>query len=191
MAVVLPDGEGGLVLDDPAAAGMIAAVEAHNRGIAKQNCQKTFEINADLVQHFKGRVAALGKSKEDVVIVLINVDDIHGRDLAEFLMPGANWQQVRDMGQVPYARGLADRMGIQKCLDALDKDAADKLIGCDGIGVVVIDHGTAEVFVAQGHIPTIEKMVAEGRSWDEIGNKIGWCPKTAKEHYDRYLKRQS
>lgn len=44
--------------------------------------------------------------------------------------------------------------------------------------------------VAQGHIPTIEKMLAGGATWEEIGNKIGWCHKTAKEHYDRYLQKQ-
>jgi hypothetical protein len=39
---------------------------------------------------------------------------------------------------------------------------------------------------AQGHIPTIECMLGEGKSWDEIGQAISWCPKTAKEHYERY-----
>lgn len=37
---------------------------------------------------------------------------------------------------------------------------------------------------AQGHIPTIRKMLAEGKTWEEIGEKIGWCPKTAKEHWE-------
>lgn len=39
---------------------------------------------------------------------------------------------------------------------------------------------------AQGHIPTIERMLAEGKDWEAIGNVIGWCHKTAKEHYERY-----
>lgn len=43
---------------------------------------------------------------------------------------------------------------------------------------------------AQGHIPTIENMLAENKSWEEIGKKIGWCHKTAKEHYERYLKQK-
>lgn len=38
----------------------------------------------------------------------------------------------------------------------------------------------------QGHIPIIEKMLAEGCSWDAIGEIIGWCPRTAREHYERY-----
>ena len=41
--------------------------------------------------------------------------------------------------------------------------------------------------VAQGHIPTIEKMLSEQKTWEEIGKKINWCPKTAQEYYERYL----
>lgn len=43
---------------------------------------------------------------------------------------------------------------------------------------------------AQGHLPTIEKMIKNGNTWEEIGKKIGWCPKTAKKHYDR-IKQQN
>jgi len=39
---------------------------------------------------------------------------------------------------------------------------------------------------AQGHIPTIEKMLTEGKSWEEIGETIHWLPKTAEEHYEQY-----
>lgn len=42
----------------------------------------------------------------------------------------------------------------------------------------------------QGHIPTIEKMLAEGKQWDDIGLAIHWCPITAREHYERYLHSQ-
>jgi len=38
---------------------------------------------------------------------------------------------------------------------------------------------------AQGHIPAIERMLAEARCWDEIGRVIGWCPKTAAKYYGR------
>ena len=39
----------------------------------------------------------------------------------------------------------------------------------------------------QGHIPVIERMLADGRTWEDIGKKIGWCPETAKEHYMWYV----
>ncbi len=37
---------------------------------------------------------------------------------------------------------------------------------------------------AQGHIPTIETMLGQGKSWVEIGKAIGWCPETAKRHWE-------
>jgi hypothetical protein len=42
----------------------------------------------------------------------------------------------------------------------------------------------------QGHIPTIERMLEEGATWEQIGEEIGWCPETAKEHYIWYIKEQ-
>src|SRR6185436_4774477 len=47
------------------------------------------------------------------VVVLLNVDDVHGGPIADMLMPGHNWQEIRDRGEVPFARGLAMRSGIQ------------------------------------------------------------------------------
>ena len=41
--------------------------------------------------------------------------------------------------------------------------------------------------VAQGHIPEIEAMLAEGQDWNEIGAVICWHAGTAKQHYERYL----
>jgi hypothetical protein len=36
----------------------------------------------------------------------------------------------------------------------------------------------------QGHIPTVERMLAAGKSWDEIGRAIGWHGPTAKQWYE-------
>ena len=41
---------------------------------------------------------------------------------------------------------------------------------------------------AQGHIPTIEKMLQDGKSWEEIGSKISWLPESAQKHYEEYKK---
>lgn len=41
---------------------------------------------------------------------------------------------------------------------------------------------------AQGHIPTIERLLDEGVNWEEIGRAIGWCPRTAREHYERHAR---
>lgn len=136
--------DGQLVLDDPDALAMIKVVERHN-------CRHTFDAQAERVQHFKRRIEELGKSPNDVVIVLLNVDDPHGGVLANILMPGqdAMWQSMRDQGQIPFARGLAARQGIQKAVAALDEEIGEKLKAMkDKVAVVVMDHGVVEAFEA-------------------------------------------
>lgn len=62
------------------------------------------------------------------------------------LMPGTDWQAIRDQGQVPFARGLAGREG-QGMLDFLDAEAAGKRHMND-LAVVVVDYEVADVFEA-------------------------------------------
>ena len=138
---VVREVDGQLVLDDPVAVAVISAVEKHN-------CRNTLELNADRVEHFKRRLTERGMTPDQAVIVLLNVDDVHGGPLADALMPGHNWQEIRDKGEVPFARGLAMRDGIQEALGIFDKDAATKLKNMNDVAVVVVDHGVAEVFAA-------------------------------------------
>lgn len=130
---------GGLVLNDPQAAAMI-------RGLRKHNCRCALELNADCIERFKRRLVERGLTPEQAVIVLVNVDDVHGGPLAESLMPGHDWQKYRDLGQVPFARGLAMREGIQHALALIDQEASAKLQGMAGMAIVVVDCGVAEVF---------------------------------------------
>ncbi|MCR4322642.1 MAG: hypothetical protein NUV61_00965 [Candidatus Azambacteria bacterium] len=138
---VVREVNGQLVLDDPVAVAVIHAVE-------KYNCRNTLELNAGRVAHFKQRLTEHGMTSDQAVIVLLNVDDVHGGPLAAMLMPGHNWQEIRDKGEVPFARGLAMRDGIQQALGIFDKDAALKLQSMTDVAVVVVDHGVAEVFAA-------------------------------------------
>lgn len=131
--------DGHLVLDDPDAVAMI-------RAVGKHNCRCTFDLNADRVLHFAGRMRERGLSPAETVIVVVNVDDPHGGPLADLLMPGHDWQAIRDRGEIPFARGLAVRQGIQEVLDIFDEEAGRKLRRIDGIAIVVVDHGAAEVF---------------------------------------------
>lgn len=133
--------DGQLVLDDPIAVAVAKTVEKHN-------CRNTLEMNADRVAHFKRRVTERGLTAADVVIVLLHVDDVHGGPIADHLMPGYNWQEIRDRGEIPIARGLADRKGIQKVIEFFDKEAAAKLQEMTDVAVVVVDRGVAEVFPA-------------------------------------------
>ena len=139
MATVFQDEQGQLVLDDPEARGVIAAVQKHNCGL-------TLAANADRVRHFENRVGQLGRSPDDVVIVVANVDTPAGWALADALMPGHDWQAYRNRGEVPFARGLAARQGIQEFVDAADAGAGQKLRQHAGLAVVVVDHQTVEIF---------------------------------------------
>ncbi len=129
-----------LVLDDPIALGMI-------QGIEKFNCRETLLLNIERVIHFIGRMAALEKTSQDVVIVILNVDDPHGGPIAEMLMPDEDWQAYRDRGEVPFARGLVERDGMRDILARFDELAAEKLRVANGNAiVVVVDRQVAEVF---------------------------------------------
>lgn len=44
---------------------------------------------------------------------------------------------------------------------------------------------------AQGHIQTIETMLWAGCTWQQIASHIGWCAKTAKQHYQWHLEKRS
>lgn len=118
------------------------------KAIGKANCMNLFDLNTDRVEHFKNRVTELNRTAADTVIVLINVDDVHGRSIADILMPGFNWQEVRDRGMVPIARGLASKAAIQDMLAQFDVEACKKLKGMTELAVVVVDEAVAEVFPA-------------------------------------------
>lgn len=135
--------DGQIVLEDPTAVGMI-------RAVGKHNCIGTMESQTDRVAYFEKRMEQRGDNPDAVVIVLINVDDTElSRGIADTLMPRHDWQVYRDEGEIPFARGLAGREGIQGMLDDFDKEAAAKLTELAGqVAVIVFDHGVAEVFPA-------------------------------------------
>lgn len=139
MATVQRDENGQLVLNDPEALEVITAVGKHN-------CTLTFEANADRVSHFRQRFVDRRDDSKNVVIVIACVDDHNGKQLADALMQEHDWNQYRQRGEIPFARGLAGRQTVQEFLGFFDQQASDKLRGFDGLAVVVIDHGVAEVF---------------------------------------------
>jgi hypothetical protein len=136
--------DGQLVLVDPMACAIVDVVNQHNRTL----CSKTLEAQLDRVRHFTRRIMELGKDPADVSIVLLNVDDPLGGPIADSLMPGHDWQQYRDRGEVPFARGLAGREGMQSVLDEFSPAEGAKLRAAgSAVTVIVMDHGVVEVFV--------------------------------------------
>ena len=61
-------------------------------------------------------------------------------------MPDHNWQQYRDKGEIPFARGLAMKEGMIEMIATFDKEASEKIAQIEGIPVIIIDHGVVEIF---------------------------------------------
>lgn len=129
-----------VVIDDPDARAVM-------RAVARHNCRELVRTHmVDRVSHFARRIAELGRNPADVMIVVLDVDDPAGGALAEVLMPAHDWQAYRDRGEVPFARGLAEREPIQMFLREYDAQAAGDLAAIAGVAVLVMDFGTTEVF---------------------------------------------
>jgi len=119
-----------------------------------ETAMELFRENADRVRHFQQRVNELGRSGQDTVITLLNVDDPIGGVLADILMPGHDWQPYRDAGKVPTARGLASKSIVQEFLKAAGYQiAADELAGTDNLRVLVLDSGVALVMGVDFTVP--------------------------------------
>lgn len=151
--------DGQLVLVDPVAFEVLRAVKQYN-------CRHTLAIQLERVVHFTRRIRDLWKNPAEVTIVLLNVDDPWGKTMADILMPGHDWQQYRDRGEVPFARGLASREGMQGVLDEMSpKEGAKFREAGPVVTVIVMDHGVVEVFKKgdweDNYVPTRLERVAD------------------------------
>lgn len=131
--------DGKIVLEDPDAMAVL-------RAVGKVNCKRFYEASRDRIAHFDQRAAARKETAASVVIVLLNVNDPIGGELADILMPGTDWQAMRDRGEVPVARGLARRPGVQDVVSYLDPEEGAKLAAMRELAVVVVTQGAVAVF---------------------------------------------
>ena len=133
--------DGTLILEDPAAVEVVQAVNKHN-------CLNTLTLHRDAVIRFLLRAQELELDPAETTVVIINVDDVNGGPIADVLMPNneAQWQALRDDGEVPFARGLANREGMLLALAHFDPAAAAKMEKLESIPVIVVDHAVAEVY---------------------------------------------
>ena len=154
--------DGNLLLDDPVALGVLTAVD-------KRGCFETAQRDFGRIEHFRQRILELGIAPIYVVIVIANADDPHGGPLVEKIMPGVSFDEIRAQRQTPYARGMVERALIQEFLELIDHQAAAKLKALNGIAVVVVDYGVADVF-------TIENNEARKKwfIWFRYPNDHGW-----------------
>ncbi|MFC1645247.1 hypothetical protein ACFL08_04440 [Patescibacteria group bacterium] len=65
-----------------------------------------FLLNKERLEQMAHRaVFDKNMNPSDFLVVCIHVDDPAWTELVDFLMPGQNWQQYRDRGEKPVARG--------------------------------------------------------------------------------------
>lgn len=128
--------DGALVLVDPDASAMAAA-------LGRDACKRLLAANAERVEHF----AARAQGRDNVCFVLLDVDDPRGAVLADKLMPGHDWQQYRDRGEKPLARGLATFDGMVHVLEGIEEGLASAWMHCgdNDLPVVVMTAGTVLV----------------------------------------------
>lgn len=82
---------------------------------------------------------------EQCIVICVDVDDPPWRTLVDVLMPGHDWQQYRDQGLKPVARGIVNRESIE----AIAKEAYPAVFGFDvDSPVAVFSAGGVSVFSA-------------------------------------------
>lgn len=133
------------VLNDPTALGVIQAIDHHNRKIDQENLQRAREGQAERIQYFLNRMDVRGDDPQDIMIVIFGCDDPVGREFAEVTMPGqeSTWQNMRDAGLRPYARGLYHRAVVTEGLGLVYPEVAAQLEAHKGRVGVIVDFNSA------------------------------------------------
>jgi hypothetical protein len=97
--------------------------------------QALFEQNEKRLKEMAHRALARGLKPYEFLIVCIDVDDPGWKNLVDALMPDADWQQFRDRGEKPVARGSVLDSVRDYLADVLP-DLADGLYGMLPEGIV-------------------------------------------------------
>lgn len=66
-----------------------------------------FILNKERLEQMAFRALQKGFAPDAFVTVCIDVDDPTWTEVVECLMPNQNWQEIRDRGEKPVARGTA------------------------------------------------------------------------------------
>lgn len=133
------------VLNDPTALGVVQAIDHYNKKIDQENLQRVRKGQAERIQYFLSRMDARGDDSQDMMVVIFGCDDPVGREFAEVTMPGQEktWQNMRDEGQRPYARGLYRRAVVTEGLGLVYPEVAAQLAAYKGRVGVIVDFNSA------------------------------------------------
>jgi hypothetical protein len=108
-----------------------------------------FQPQRERLEHMAFRSTKKGLARNEFITVAIDVDDPNWSEVVETLMPGQDWQTIRDRGEKPVARGTVLAEGIIDYLCHVCPDIAPALTGELPQGVVravVMADGGASVY---------------------------------------------
>jgi len=94
------------------------------------------------------RAIKRGLSREQFVVVAIDIDDPTWTEVVDAIMPGYNWQEIRERGEKPVARGSV-RAEIIDCLGDVVPDIKPSLT-CSlpegAVRAIIMGSGGASVY---------------------------------------------
>lgn len=131
-----------IAFDDPVVIAIDLNIDRSNRKIA---CKKVAKMHKATIKKLRDRVIEMRKSPAELAIVIANVEDDNGGDIAEMLMPGHDWGKALEKDKAVFAIGLADRKAIEHVIRFIDEEAADRLSVAFSTRVIVVDYGVAEI----------------------------------------------
>jgi len=108
-----------------------------------------FLPNKERLEHMAFRATKKGLARNEFIMVAIDVDDPSWSEVVESLMPGQDWQAIRDRGEKPVARGTVLADNIVEFLCEVCPDIASALKSELPQGVVravVMADGGASVY---------------------------------------------
>lgn len=94
---------------------------------------------------------------------------------------------VGDQLTLAHFAGIRGNKAVcNDCVQKIDQaEAAEREAGeSSAIEDSLMQSSVAFGLKAQGHLEKIEKMLANGILWPDIASAIGWCPGTARGHYE-------
>ena len=120
--------------------------------MSAESRDKFYQPQRERLEHMAFRAIKKGLRPDQFVAVAIAVDDPNWTEVVEALMPNATeayWQEFRDRGEEPVARGTANASGLIDYLSQVCPDIAPALVNKLPQGVVraiVLADGGASVY---------------------------------------------
>ncbi|MCL4390499.1 MAG: hypothetical protein M1484_00205 [Patescibacteria group bacterium] len=111
-----------------------------------------FQPQRERLEHMADRAVRKGLSREEFVAVAIDVDDPAWTEVVEALMPdvpGSHWQEFRDKGETPVARGTARAEVLIEYLSSVVPDITPALkseLPAGMVRAIVMADGGASVY---------------------------------------------